>query len=199
MKFNYPQSIPCAFDNFPVALDIRLGNLAASIVDGCSLGSKFKLMQTPLSGVAQGEYVAGNELPECRKIYSDTGYDDNFTIKISFFGHGTFYKFTGTDKNLMFEVYKCIALETNKQKEIVFGSSFSCETLIDSSSDIDSIFNYKKSSWGFIDDADYNESNGTIAIGGDVIFLKDGKSITLNSLYGSQITITVVNGIVTIL
>lgn len=139
MILPYPQSIPCAFDGFPAALDIRLGDLGGDIVTGASLGTKFTLLRTPLCGIAQGVYAAGAPLPEYSMIYSDTGSDEDFTIKISFIGHGTFYKYTSTDAYLRFQVYKAIAIET-ASGEKVFGDTFDCETLVPAAQDADPIF-----------------------------------------------------------
>lgn len=199
MKFNYPQSIPCYFDNFPAALEIRLGKLAGSIIEGTSLGSRFVLRRTPNFCVPQSEYIAGSALPDCRAIYSDTGNDDDFVLKVSFFGHGTFYKKTESDKHLMFEVYKAIAIKTQTIKEIIFGSSFTCETLIDSDENVESLFSYSLSKWQFTDDANYNSENKTISVGGNILLIEKGESLELKSLYGRAITVTVINGIVTIL
>ena len=71
MELLYPQSIPCTFSDFPAVLDVRLGNLASALIPGASLGSKLLLYRTPKCGVAQGDYVVGSALPECRMIGRD--------------------------------------------------------------------------------------------------------------------------------
>jgi len=191
MNLPYPQSIPCSFDNFPVALDIRLGKLAGSLISGASLGSKLLLYRTPKCGVAQGDYVTGQALPEYRMIYSDTGSDDDFNFKMSFIGYGTFYKITSADQYLRFQVFKAIAIETAAAGELVFGDTFDCETLIPADTDTTALFNYDGSIVQYSDTVTTTGS-GTFWLNGQEYHLADGQSITITSATGGTNTFTFV-------
>lgn len=188
MELIYPQSVPCSFHNFPIALDIRMGALGGEIVAGASLGSKFTLTRTPKCGVAQGEYTVGSALPECRMIYSDTGSDDDFTIKVSFIGYGTFYRLTSADQFLRFQVYKAIAIET-AAGEKVFGDTFDCETLIPAETDITALFNYDGPTIKYADDIEVSEE-GIFVWNGQAYHISDGRSLTITSTTGGTQTIT---------
>lgn len=146
MKLPYPQSKNCSFSGFPSALEVRLGDLASSEITGCTMGSKRKLFQTPKSGVPQGSYVEGESLPDCRIIYTDTGSDDEFTMKVSFFGYYTYYKRFSSDTYLRLFSYKAIAIETNILSEVIFPDSFDCETNIAAGSGDTTQFTYSGSS-----------------------------------------------------
>lgn len=193
MNLPYPQSIPCAFDNFPAALDVRLGNLAGSLIPGDSLGSKLLLYRTPKCGIAQGDYVVGQALPERRMIYTDTGDDDNFNFKMSFIGYGTFYKLTDADTYLRFQVYKAIAIETAKAGEMVFGDTFDCETLIPADADTAALFSYDGPTVQYSDTVTLTGS-GSFWLDGVEYTLADGASITITSASGGTNTYTIVNG-----
>lgn len=191
MKLPYPQTIPCSFNNFSVALDIRLGKLAGSLISGASLGSKLLLYRTPKCGVAQGDYVVGSALPECRMIYSDTGSDDDFLLKISFIGYGTFYRLTSSDAYLRFQVYKAIAIEAAAAGELVFGDTFDCETLIPADADTTALFSYDGSIVQYSDTVTTTGS-GTFWLNGQEYHLADGQSITITSASGGTNTFTFV-------
>lgn len=195
MKFPYPQSTNCSFDNFPVAIDVRLGSLASIMCDGASFGSKYFLTQTPKSGVLQGNYVVGEEIPSLEKIYSDTGHDDEFNLKISFLGHGSFYRRTSNDLYLRAQIYKAIRIETNNDTGIVFGDVFDCETLIPATDDISVEFAYDPSVVQCVDPIpDEVYSSGTFVYGGKSYTLASGQSITFSSENGNTLTFRFVNG-----
>ena len=200
MKFPYPQSIPCAFDNFPASLDIRLGSLASSEVEGCSLGSKFTLTQTPKSGVAQGDYTVGEELPECRMIYSDTGSDDDFTIKVSFIGYGTFYKYTSSDEYLRFQMFKAIGIETSLLGEKIFGDTFDCETLIPADADTTALFDYNGPVIQYVEETESgeDEEGAYVYIDGQKIYIPSGASIDFVGTSSGVHTVSFVNNTVVI-
>jgi len=191
MELLYPQTIPCTFSNFPAALDVRLGNLASTLIPGDSLGSKLLLYRTPKCGVAQGDYVVGSALPECRMIYSDTGRDDDFNFKMSFIGYGTFYKLTSADQCLRFQVFKAIAIETPLAGEKIFGDTFDCETLIPADTDTTALFSYDGSIVQYSDTVTTTGS-GTFWLNGQEYHLADGQSITITSATGGTNTFTFV-------
>uniref|UniRef100_I2Q1D4 Uncharacterized protein n=1 Tax=Desulfovibrio sp. U5L TaxID=596152 RepID=I2Q1D4_9BACT len=195
MKLMYPQSFPCLFDGFPTALEIRMGVSGGDIVAGASLGTKFTLTRTPKCGLPQGDYTIGSPLPECRMIYSDTGNDDDFTIKVSFLGYGTFYKLTASDQSLRFQVYKAIAIET-AAGEKVFGDTFDCETLIPATQDVEALFSYTAPTFQYIDPVSSGVSSDgsvTVEIGGTTYNLSDGTIIKINSSNG-VLTLSYING-----
>lgn len=197
MNLPYPQSIPCSFVGFPDALDIRMGKLAGDIVDGASWGSKFILTQTPKSGVAQGEYVVGSPLPSYRKIYSDTGSDDDFAIKVSFVGEGTFYRLTESDTYLRFQLFKAIAIETATTAEMVFGDTFDCETLIPADTDTTALFEYDGAIVQYTDPvvtSTDSEGYTIVEFDGVQYYLSDGVTIQINSATAGSHTLTMING-----
>lgn len=199
MKLPYPQTIPCAFDGFPVALDIRMGASGGDIVPGASLGSKFTLTRTSKCGVPQGDYVVGSPLPECRMIYSDTGRDDDFTIKVSFFGYGTFYRLTRADTHARFQVYKAIAIETPSGGEKFFGDTFDCETLIPAAQDVTALFAYDGPIARYTDKttSGTDDECGYVWIDGTKYYIRKGASISIHGASG-EYKISIVNGTVVI-
>lgn len=193
MQLAYPQSIPCAFDGFPAAMMMTAGAKISEIVPSASFGSRFKLTRTPKCGVAQGDYVVGSALPECRMIYSDTGSDDDFTIKVSFLGYGTFYKVTNSDLFLRFMVYKAIAIETPTAGKEVFGDTFDCETFIPAGTDTTALFEYDGPVVQYVDQATSGGTTGTVVINGQKYRMADGSSITITSATGGTLTYTWIN------
>ncbi|WP_233489571.1 hypothetical protein [Solidesulfovibrio fructosivorans] len=121
-------------------------------------------------------------------IYSDTGSDDDFNIKVSFLGYGTFYKLTEADEYLRFQVYKAIAIET-AAVEKVFGDTFDCETLIPAETDITALFNYDGPTVKYADGVEVSEE-GVFVWNGQTYHLFDGASLTINSTTGGTQTIT---------
>ncbi len=107
MKEAYPISMPCRLEGFPARIRTVCGE-RFSLLDNCSYsyGSVVVCSQTPQSGVADGAYVQGEALPDHAVIYSDSGEDDAFGLKLSFYGHGTFY--------LPDAEARCCALEVRK-------------------------------------------------------------------------------------
>jgi len=175
-----------------------MGSLSGSIVTGASLGSKFILTRTPKCGVPEGNYVVGGDLPGCRMIYSDTGSDAYFNIKVSFLGYGTFYKLTNSDTYLRFQVYKAISIETPSSGEKVFGDTFDCETLVPADTDTTAIFSYGGLFVQYIEPVTPGSGEGTVLINEGGIFqeftLSDGASLTVTSETGVTITYTFIGG-----
>lgn len=69
------------------------------------------LYRTPLCGKVQGEYTAGAELPDYAMIYSDTGTDTEFDLRISFYGWGTFFQQNSSDTYCHLEIRKGTKVE----------------------------------------------------------------------------------------
>jgi hypothetical protein len=108
----YPVSLPCRFEGFPGRVRITCGP-AFDDLRACpySYGSRVACVRTPLCGVAQGGYVPGAALPAREMIFSDTGRDDAFDLKLSFFGHGTFHLAAPDDAFYSLDVVKGVRVE----------------------------------------------------------------------------------------
>ncbi|WP_029459686.1 hypothetical protein [Solidesulfovibrio alcoholivorans] len=88
----YPQSMHCRFEGFPARVRVACGRaFSEARATPYSFGSRVNLAQTPKSGVLQGACVSGQALPSLEIIYSDTGDDDVFDLKVSHYGYGRFY------------------------------------------------------------------------------------------------------------
>jgi len=191
-KLPYPESVPLQFVGFPASIDIRLGSIGASFVPSASLGTKVSLTQTPKSLVAQGEYVMGNDLPDYKCIYSDTGEDENYNIKITFDGFASFFFFyqgwdwtSNTyiiDKFYTFYIRKLIIIEFKGQPPIENFDEWECETLIPSGVDLSSLTAGPLASLEFsdfiIDSSEY------IFVSGVKYYIDDGETITIKSKTG---------------
>ncbi len=200
MKLNYPESIPLRYLNYPTEIDIRLGAIAASYVPGTSLGTKMTLLQTPKSLVPQGEYVAGSPLPEYRCVYSDTGEDDDFNIKLSFDGYMSFFYFGHSDngKDVVFDeyytlyLYKSIIVETKNGGWVENWDEWEFETLIPTNVDL-SAYNPSGIKYGYIEFGAL-DGDGRIVVNGKYYNISDGRSITAISTTGHIFTIYFING-----
>jgi hypothetical protein len=92
MADSYPLSRHCRFVGFPARIRVVCGRaFSEARATPYSFGSRVSLVQTPRSGVAAGTLTPGEPLPELAIIYSDTGADDVFDLKVSHYGHGRFY------------------------------------------------------------------------------------------------------------
>lgn len=88
----YPQSLPCRFEGFPARIRVVCGRaFSEARSTPYSFGSRVTLSQTPRSGQVFGQLAVGQELPLREIIYSDTGDDDVFDLKVSHYGCGRFY------------------------------------------------------------------------------------------------------------
>ena len=88
----YPQSLPCRFEGFPARIRVVCGRaFSEARATPYSFGSRVALAQTPKSGQTFGELAVGQELPVTEIIYSDTGNDQGFHLKVSHYGCGRFY------------------------------------------------------------------------------------------------------------
>ncbi len=88
----YPLSTHCRFEGFPARVRVVCGR-AFSQARGTpfSCGSRVDLVQTPASGVLSGTLTPGEPLPALEIVYSDTGADDVFALKLAHYGYGRFY------------------------------------------------------------------------------------------------------------
>lgn len=128
MQFEYPASAHCDFADFPVGLEVRLGARAGEAVAGASLGTRLGLAQTPHSGFVQGVLSPGSPLPDLAMVYSDTGSDSDFSLKLSFDGFTSFYRETALDTTLRFNACKRIVRHDAEGNEDPFVSAVDCVT-----------------------------------------------------------------------
>jgi hypothetical protein len=108
MKENYPISLPLRFAGFPAAIRMICGE---KIPAPYSYGSRVLLYRTPLCGEVQGEYISGAALPDYAMIYSNTGSDTDFDLRISFYGWGTFFQKKSDDTYCTLEIRKGTKIE----------------------------------------------------------------------------------------
>jgi hypothetical protein len=129
MKENYPISVHCSFSDFPPMIKIICG---PDIPLPFSYGSRVVMAKTALCGVVQGSYIDGEALPDYFMIYSDTGEDDAFNLKLSFYGWGTFYVAKIDDAYCHLEIRKGIKVESGSISK-KFEVKDTWETMIPSS------------------------------------------------------------------
>lgn len=108
----YPHGVLLNFSGFPSRIRVFVGESGAALIPGASMGSSFVLEQTPNSSVVQGELETNTVLPSKRVIYSDTGSDDDYKIKVSFSCYGVFLVENKGDSFLTFQVFKSVIIET---------------------------------------------------------------------------------------
>lgn len=102
----------CRFEGFPARARFTCGQAFDGLA-GCpySFGSRVDCFQTPASRTLQGELVKREYLPAYEMIYSDTGEDENFGLKIASYGYGTFYEAGWEDPFYSLAVVKGIRVE----------------------------------------------------------------------------------------
>jgi hypothetical protein len=102
----------CRFEGFPSRIKVVCGRaFSEARATPYSHGSQVTLSQTPLSGVVQGSLVIGESLPTCEIIYSDTGDDTAFDLKVAHYGYGRFYLAAADDAAYSLAVIKGIRVE----------------------------------------------------------------------------------------
>jgi len=88
----YPLSMHCRFEGFPSRIRVICGRaFAEARATPYSFGSRVTLSQTPASGGMAGDLVPGEALPAYELVYSDTGSDEVFDLKVAYYGYGRFY------------------------------------------------------------------------------------------------------------
>jgi hypothetical protein len=108
----YPLSMHCRFEGFPARIRVVCGR-AFSEARGTpfSYGSRVDLSRTPQSGVLAGALVPGEPLPALETVYSDTGDDHVFNLKVAHYGYGRFYLGAAGDACYTLAVIKGLRVE----------------------------------------------------------------------------------------
>jgi hypothetical protein len=134
MLSTFPASLNCWFNGFPEQILITCGSAFETVGGPEKTGTKLVLTQTTDSMVPQSEYVEGNALPDVAAIYTDTGDDDTFQMKVKMAGHGTF--FAGAEDNYWLEILKTISIQTAELEEKIFEKKTYAYTQIPTSTEI---------------------------------------------------------------
>lgn len=112
MSDTYPQAMHCRFEGFPARIKVVCGRaFTEARATPYSFGSRVILSQTAKSGELQGTLVPGESLPTLELIYSDTGDDTAFDLKVSHYGHGRFYLAASDDAFYSLSVIKGLRVE----------------------------------------------------------------------------------------
>ena len=110
LKQPYPESLNVWFADYPEKITMVCGPEFANLSGGTlSPGSRVVLTQTPNSQIPQGEYSSGQALPEVKAIYTDTGSDDTYSVRLTFYGWGTF--FSQAEPNYWLEIAHGMTIE----------------------------------------------------------------------------------------
>lgn len=135
----YPQSMHCRFEGFPARVRVVCGRaFSEARATPYSFGSRVNLAQTPKSGVLQGACVAGQALPGLEIIYSDTGDDDVFDLKVSHYGYGRFYLPDAQASRYALAVIKGVRVEARGIRR-AFETVDVWETLLALGTDLDGV------------------------------------------------------------
>ena len=108
---NYGPGDHCQFNDYPQKISLVVGQKLASESGLFKEGQLVVLQQTPLSGQEQGDKVVGEELPKKAMIYTDTGEDDSFNLKIGYYGWGEFYLVSPDDGYYSLQITKGMVLQ----------------------------------------------------------------------------------------
>ena len=100
------------FEDFPERIQTVVGSLLEGESGRFTSGQPVFLYQTPLSRVVQGDYVLGEELPPKRIIFTDTGEDDNYNLKICWYGWGEFWLQDSADDYFSLRITKGMVVHT---------------------------------------------------------------------------------------
>ena len=134
---NYGPADHCRFNDYPKKIRLVVGQLLAENSDLFDYGQTVVLQQTSNSGVLQGDKVVGEELPKKAMIYTDTGLDDSFNLKIEYYGWGEFYLKNAGDECFSLDITKGMTVKAaDWDKEECFQAVRSGKTKIPNSKDM---------------------------------------------------------------
>ena len=133
----YPAGVHSHFLDFPQSIRMVTGQLLAEDSGLFDYGDPVVLRKTPQSGVLQGDLVVGEELPAKRVIYTDTGEDDSFNLKIAYEGWGEFKVKQSGDETYTLDIIKGMALQAGDwDEEKIFRHGIELITKIPTSRDL---------------------------------------------------------------
>ena len=147
MALEYPNYGPAdhvRFEDYPERIQIVVGSFLADETEMFTEGQPIVLYKTPKSGVAQGSYVVDEPLPDKRVVFTDTGEDDTFNLKITHYGWGEFYiGDVNNDDYLRLKMTKGMTvLSSEWEEEKVFAAHWYGDTRIPITDDLKQEFGY---------------------------------------------------------
>ena len=133
----YPAGVHSHFLDFPLSIRMVTGQLLAEDSGLFDYGDSVVLRKTPQSGVLQGDLVVGEELPTKRMIYTDTGEDDSFNLKIAYEGWGEFAVRQSGDETYTLFITRGTSLQAGDwDEEKVFRQTVELVTRIPTTTDL---------------------------------------------------------------
>lgn len=139
MKSNYPASLNSWLKDYPKSFQLVCGKEFDNLAGPWNHGSRINFLATPLSKQDQGEYANGRVLPTKEAIYTNTGFEDSWDIRITMFGHGTFYAISGVD-NYFLQAEKYFKIESIHFDFIQFSHVDTHETQIPTTVEIPDVY-----------------------------------------------------------
>lgn len=108
----------CSFDEYPDKVAVTINNLMAEETELFTSGQMVILKKTPKHLKLQGSLVLDEELPEQRAVYTDTGDDDDFSLKVTYYGWGEFsIKGEPGEEKVLLTVTKGITIQSGDWEE----------------------------------------------------------------------------------
>ena len=149
MALEYPNYGPAdhvRFEDYPERIQIVVGDFLEQESGKFASGQPIVLFKTPKSGVAQGSYVVDEPLPDKRVVFTDTGKDDTFNLKITHYGWGEFYiADPASDEFLSLKMTKGMTVEAGDwDEEKLFESYWYGTTQIPVTEDLKTELGYPK-------------------------------------------------------
>lgn len=139
MKSNYPVSLNSWLKNYPHSFQLVCGKEFNNLAGPWENGSRINFAATPLSKQDQGPYTQGVVLPTKEAIYTNTGDEDVWDIKITMYGHGTFYAQSGVD-NYKLQVEKFFKIESIYFDTLIFQHIEVQDTEIPTTTEIPNVY-----------------------------------------------------------
>ncbi len=133
----YPGAVHCHHLNFPQQIRLVVDAKLASESSLFDEGQSVILRQTPISGQLQGEQVVGEELPTKRMIYTDTGEDSSFNLKVSYEGWGEWVIEQAEDDTYTLYIKKGMAVQAGDwEEEKIFRNGIKLKTQVPTTKDL---------------------------------------------------------------
>lgn len=133
----YPGAVHNHFINYPQAIRVVINAQLASEMSLFEEDDTVVLQQTPTSGQLQGDLVVGEELPTKRIVYTDTGDDSSYNLKVAYEGWGEFLVEQAGDSYYTLYIKKGIAIQAGDQdEEKIFRDGIRLSTQIPTTRDL---------------------------------------------------------------